>query len=239
MTLQEYWRIIRKRGWIILVTMVLAAALAFGISYLQKELFQATVEVSTVPARPDWGLGNTAKDLMRNFTANLKTPEVAANVIARQQLDMNPYDLLANTQVEPDASTFTIKIQARNPDGEVAKLAALGFADEFYAERTAYYAQLDKQDRIEVKIRSRDIGYEQTQPKPRLNAIAGAVLGLLFGLVVVLLLTWMEADLLRTPAAAERALGMPILGAIPRNSKHKETAQPAVQPGRVAAPKSA
>ena len=53
MTLQEYWRIIRKRGWIILVAVGLAAALAFGVSYLQKELFQATVEVSTVPARPD------------------------------------------------------------------------------------------------------------------------------------------------------------------------------------------
>ena len=137
MTFQEYWRVIRKRGWIILVATVLGAVAAFGISYLQKEEYAATVEVSTVPARPDWGLGNTAKDLMRNFTANLKTPEVAARVIARQQLDMNPYDLLAKTQVEPDASTFTIKIQARNADGEVAKQAALGFADEFYEERTA------------------------------------------------------------------------------------------------------
>ncbi|MCB0054278.1 MAG: hypothetical protein KDE01_26160, partial [Caldilineaceae bacterium] len=137
MTLQEYWRIIRKRGWIIVLAVVLGAVAAFGISYVQKELYQATVEVSTVPARPDWGLGNTAKDLMRNFTANLKTPEVAARVIARQQLDKNPYDLLANTQVEPDSSTFTIKVQVRDPDGEVAKLAALGFADEFFEERTA------------------------------------------------------------------------------------------------------
>jgi capsular polysaccharide biosynthesis protein len=238
MTFQEYWRIIRKRGWIILLAMFLGAAAAFVISYLQKDLYAATVEVSTVPARPDWGLGNTAKDLMRNFTANLKTPEVAARVIARQQLDMNPYDLLANTQVEPDSSTFTIKIQVRNPDGEVAKQAALGFADEFYEERTAYYAQLDKSDRIEVKIRSRDIGYDQLQPKPLLNAIAGAVLGLLFGLALVLLLTWMEADLLRTPAAVERTLGIPVLGAVPRAGKPKEAAQ-APQPGRLTTVKTA
>ena len=238
MTFQEYWRIIRKRGWIILLAMVLGAAAAFVISYFQKDLYAATVEVSTVPARPDWGLGNTAKDLMRNFTANLKTPEVAARVIARQQLDMNPYDLLANTQVEPDSSTFTIKVQVRNPDGEVAKQAALGFADEFYEERTAYYAQLDKSDRIEVKIRSRDIGYDQLQPKPLLNAIAGAVLGLLLGLAVVLLLTWMEADLLRTPAAVERTLGMPVLGAVPRSGKPKEAAQ-APQPSRLTTVKTA
>jgi len=238
MTFQEYWRIIRKRGWIILLAMFLGAAAAFVISYFQKDLYAATVEVSTVPARPDWGLGNTAKDLMRNFTANLKTPEVAASVIARQQLDMNPYDLLANTQVEPDSSTFTIKIQVRNPDGEVAKQGALGFADEFYEERTAYYAQLDKSDRIEVKIRSRDIGYDQLQPKPLLNAVAGAVLGLLLGLAVVLMLTWMEADLLRTPAAVERTLGIPVLGAVPRSGKPKEAAQ-APQPSRLTTVKTA
>ncbi len=238
MTLQEYWRIIRKRGWIIVLAVVLGAVAAFGISYVQKELYQATVEVSTVPARPDWGLGNTAKDLMRNFTANLKTPEIAARVIARQQLDKNPYDLLANTQVEPDSSTFTIKVQVRDPDGEVAKLAALGFADEFFEERTAYYAQLDKSDRIEVKIRSRDIGYSQVQPKPLLNAVAGAVLGLLLGVAIVLLLTWMEADLLRTPAAVERSLGMPVLGAIPR-SRRRDVVQPEPQPSRVGAPKTA
>lgn len=239
MTLQEYWRIIRKRGWIIVLAVVLGAVAAFGISYVQKELYQATVEVSTVPARPDWGLGNTAKDLMRNFTANLKTPEVAARVIARQQLDKNPYDLLANTQVEPDSSTFTIKVQVRDPDGEVAKLAALGFADEFFEERTAYYAQLDKSDRIEVKIRSRDIGYSQIQPKPTLNAVAGAVLGLLLGIGLVLLLTWMEADRLRTPAAIERALDLTVLGAIPKSGGSREAAPSSMQPGRVGAPKTA
>lgn len=233
MTFQEYWRIIRTRGWIVLLAILLGAGAAFAISMVQKDLYAATVEVSTVPARPDWGLGNTAKDLMRNFTANLKTPEVAARVIARQQLDMNPYDLLANTQIEPDSSTFTIKIQVRNPDGEVAKQAALGFADEFYEERTAYYAQLDKSDRIEVKIRSRDIGYSQLQPKPLLNAVAGAVLGLLLGVALVLLLTWMEADLLRTPAAVERTLGVPVLGTVPRGGKSKE-AVAAAQPRSLA-----
>jgi capsular polysaccharide biosynthesis protein len=76
------------------------------------------------------------------------------------------------------------------------------------------------------------------QPKPLLNAVAGAVLGLLLGVAIVLLLTWMEADLLRTPAAVERSLGVPVLGAIPRNGR-REAAQPEPQPSRVGAPKTA
>jgi len=239
MTIQEYIRILRRRGWIIVAAMLLAALAAFGISYLQEELYRATVNVSTVPARPDWGLGNTAKDLMRNFAANIQTPEIAQQVIERAQLDKDPYSLLANLQVEPDSSTFTVKIQARDRDGEVAKLVALTVADEFVDERTAYYAQQDKDNRIEVKIRSRDIGYEQIQPKPLINAVAGAVLGLLFGIALVLLLTWMEADLLRTPAAVERTLNLPVLGTIPTVTGPRETPQPTLQPGRTPLPKTA
>ena len=239
MTLQEYLRILRKRGWIIIVAMLLAGAAAYAISMVQSEMYRAAVHVSTVPARPDWALGNTAKDLMRNFTANIKTPEVAQRVIDRAQLDMNPYDLLAELDVEPDSSTFTIKVQADNPDGEVAKLIALTVADEFVEERTAYYAQQDKDNRIEVKIRSRAIGYEQIQPKPKANAVAGAVLGLLLGVAIVLLLTWLEADLLRTPAAVERTLNLPVLGAIPQTGYQKDTPKTAVQPGPVGAPKTA
>lgn len=239
MTLQEYLRILRKRGWIIILAMLLGGLAAFGISMFQEQLYRASVEVSTVPARPDWGLGNTAKDLMRNFSANIKTPEVAQRVIERAQLDMNPYDLLGNLQVEPDSSTFTVKIQARNPDGEVAKLIALTLADEFVEERTAYYAQQDKSDRIEVKIRSRAIGYEQIQPKPALNAIAGAMLGLLFGIGVVLVLSWMEADLLYSPVAVERSLNLPVLGTIPAAGSQREATQPAPRPSQVPTPKTA
>ncbi len=239
MTFQEYVRILRKRGWIIVATAVLAGLMAMGISMFQKELYRATVNVSTVPARADFGLGATAKDLLRNFAENIKTPENAQRVIERAQLDMNPYDFLGNVQVAPDSSTFTIKIEARNADPEVAKLMALTLADEFVEERTQYYAQQDKRDRIEVKIRSRAIGADQIQPKPTLNALAGVVMGVLLGVALVFALTWMESDLLRTPAAVERALALPVLGEIPMTNGGKEAAQPAVQPRQVSTPRAA
>ncbi len=238
MTIQEYLEIIRRRGWIIVVSTLVTAAAAFGISYMQEDMHRATVYVSTVPARPDWGLGNTAKDLMHNFAANIQTPEVAQRVIDRAQLDQNPYTFLGNISVASESSDFTIKIEARDRDGEVAKLMAITLADEFVNERTAYYAQQDKSDRIEVKIRSRAIGYDQIQPKPFVNAVAGAVLGFLLGLGIVLVLTWMEADLLRTPSAVERTLDVPVLGTIPASGGHQENTQSAQQSGHVAEPKT-
>lgn len=239
MTIQEYIRILQRRGWIIVLAIFLAAGAAFGVSYFQKDMYRATVYVSTVPARPDWGLGNTAKDLMRNFAANLQTPEIAQKVINRAQLDMNAYDFLGLVNVVAESSDFTIKIEARSRDPHVAQVMALTLADEFVEERTAYYAQQDLDNRIEVKIRSRAIGYDHYQPKPLVNAIAGGALGLLLGLGLVLLLTWIESDLLRTPASLARALGVPVLGAIPVVDSPRESTQPAPVPGAVPAAKTA
>ena len=239
MTIQEYIRIIRKRGWIVLLAMLLAGAAGYGISTMQEDIYRATVNVSTVPARPDWGLGNTAKDLMRNFALNIRTPENAQLVIDRAKLDQNPYEFLGNVAIADDASTFTIKIEAESGDPDVAKLMALTLADLFVEDRTQYYAEQDKDNRIEVKIRSRAIDAPQIQPKPTVNAIAGSVLGLLFGSAVVLLLTWLEADLLRTRESVERVLSIPVLGTIPRSAAPSERGDKAPQSAPLGLPKTA
>ena len=213
--IQDYGGVVRRYGWIVIVAVLLAGLLSYGVSFFQVEMYRATVHVSTVPARPDWGLGNSAKELMRNFVLNIKTFEVAEEVIARAQLDMHPSEFLRLTDVAPDASTFTIEIEARSRDKIVAKVMALTLADYFADERTAYYAQQDKRDRIEVKIVSTAIEAAQYQPQPLVNALAGGILGFLLGVGLILLLIWVESGFLRTPDSVERTLGLAVLGAIP------------------------
>lgn len=221
MTIQEYLRILRKRGWIVILAMLVTSLAAYAVSYIQKDVYRATVFISAVPARADLGLGASAKDLLRNFTQNLRTVENAQRAIDRAKLDMNPYEFIGNLQVADDSSTFTIQVDAQARDGDVARTMALAIADEFVEERQQYYAQQDKRDRLEIKIRSRAIDVPQIQPKPVVNAIAGAVLGLLLGSGIVLLLTWLEADLLLTPLAVERSLRLEVLAAIPASNSKK------------------
>ena len=213
--IQDYGGVVRRYGWIVIVAVLLAGLLSYGVSFFQVEMYRATVHVSTVPARPDWGLGNSAKELMRNFVLNIGTFEVAEEVIARAQLDMHPSEFLRLTDVAPDASTFTIKIEAHSRDKIVAENMALTLADYFADERTAYYAQQDKRDRIEVKIVSTAIEAAQYQPQPLVNALAGGILGFLLGVGLILLLIWVESGFLRTPDSVERTLGLAVLGAIP------------------------
>ena len=216
--IQEYGGVVRRFGWILIVAVVLAGTLSYGVSFLQEEMYRATIHVSTVPARPDWGLGNTAKELMRNFVRNLRTFEVAEEVIARAQLDMHPSDFLRLTNIASEPSTFTIEIEARSRDKIVSEIMALTLADYFVDERTAYYAQQDKRDRIEVKIVSRVIEGARYQPQPLINTMAGAVLGFLLGVGLILLIVWIESGFLRTPDSVERTLDLTVLGAIPVTS---------------------
>lgn len=213
--IQEYSGVVRRFGWIPIVAVLLTGALSYGISYFQVEMYRATIHVSTVPARPDWGLGNSAKELMRNFVLNLNTFEVAEQVIARAQLDMHPSEFLRLTNIADDTSTFTIEIEARSRDKIVAEVMALTLADYFVDERTAYYAQQDKRDRIEVKIVSRAIEGARYQPQPLINTMAGAVLGFLLGVGLILLIVWIESGFLRTPDSVERTIDLTVLGAIP------------------------
>ena len=236
--IQEYGGVIRRYGWIVVLAVVLAGLLSYGVSFFQEEMFRATVQVSTVPARPDWGLGNTAKDLMRNFALNLRTHEVANEVIARAQLDMHPNEFLRLTQVMPDSSTFTIQLEARSRDKIVAENMVKTWADWFVDERTAYYAQQDKRDRIEVKMVTRTIEAVPYQPRPLVNAIAGSVLGLLLGIGLILLIMLVESGLLRTKDSVERTLAIPVLGAIPVTSGNAPAGKGMREGGRPASPVS-
>jgi len=215
MDLRAYLDILRRRGWIIIVVAVIGAVAALGISMVQTKTYRATARISAVPARPDWGLGNSAKDLLRNFVNNISTHDMANRVIAQAQLDMNSYDLLAKTTVSAEPENFIIRIDAKDRDPEIAKRIVKKMADLFVDERLAYYNTQDKNNRIEVKLVDSVIDAPLFQPKPLMNAIAGFVLGAIIGALILLALEWMSADVLATPENVEKATGLPVLGIIP------------------------
>jgi capsular polysaccharide biosynthesis protein len=136
-------------------------------------------------------------------------------VIARAQLDMNSYDLLAKVIVSAEPDNFIIRIDAKDQDPEVAKKIATTMANEFVDERVAYYQTQDKSNRIEVKLVDSVIDAPLYRPKPLTNTLAGLLLGALIGVVIALALEWMSSDVLATVEGAERSLGLPVLGAIP------------------------
>ncbi len=217
MELVDYLRILGKRGWIAVLVAVVAAVTAFAVSKVQTPVYSASVKLSVNPARADWGLSNTTKDLLRNYAENIRTHKMAQEVIDRAQLDMDTTTLLGKLFVSPAADTFTLQIEARDTDPQVAMTIAQTMAEVFVEDRDAWNQRQDKRDRIEVSILDSvwNLGYQQYSPNTRVNTLAGGLVGLLVGLLVVFFLEWLEQDVIRTDEDIERAVQVTVLGVIP------------------------
>ncbi len=228
MELTDYFRIFRKRGWIVVLVALVAAASAFGFSKMQTPVYSASVKLSVNPARADWGLGNITKDLLRNFAENIHTHTMAQEVIDRAQLDMDTTTLLGKLFVSPAADTFTLQIETRDTDPQVAMTIAQTMAEVFVEDRDAWNQRQDQRDRIEVSILDNvwNLGYQQYSPNTRINTAAGGLFGLLVGLLVLFFLEWLEQDVIRSVVDVERAIDVTVLGSIPPLPSDGSSRQP-------------
>jgi len=218
MELKTYFTILRRRGWIILLAALIAGVAAFGFSRLQEPIYRARILVSVLPARADWGLSNSTKDLLRNFQTNLLTHRMANKVIDRAQLDMHSDLLLSELEINPEPDRFVIEIVAKDPDPQTAVSIVQTMAQIFTEEREAWNQEQDKRDQIDVTIVDNARDAPLWRPKPLTNALAGLILGALLGAGVIVLLEWIEAGALRTAEDVERVLNLSVLGAIPPTS---------------------
>jgi capsular polysaccharide biosynthesis protein len=215
MEFREYWSIARKRGWIVLLAALMAAVGAFGVSQIMPKTYQATIQLSVEPARPDWGLNQATKDLLRNYVLNIKSHSMTQQAIDRAQLDMTTDQFLADLDVSADSANLSLTIQAESGKPDMARDMAQTLADVFVEERAQWNQQIDVRDRIYVD-KVDDVRYVPlSSPKWKINTLAGAVFGAIVGGVIVFFLEWLESDILRTSADVQKTVGLPVLGAIP------------------------
>ncbi len=214
MELRVYWQILKKRGWVILLAAVITAAAAFGFSRFQEPIYRAQILVSVRPARPDFGLTGSTKDLLRNFQTNLLTHRMAQKVIDRAQLDMNSYELLDEIEVNPEPDRFIITIVAKDPDPQTAVTIVQTMAQIFVDEQEAWNQKQDQRDRIDTWIVDDARDAPLWRPNPKLNAVAGLILGALLGAFIIFVLEWTASRYIRTPEDMER-FDIRVLGAIP------------------------
>ncbi len=216
MQLQDYARVLVKRGWIIILLALVAAGSAYAFSKLQTPIYRSTVTLSAVPARPsDYGQTLAIKNLLRNYVQQMQSPGITQPVIDKLQLDVTPETFVSQTNFNADESTLLITLEARHPIPAVAAKMAQALAETFVSAHNQENLQIDQRDRILVNILRNATSPEIFSPKTSINTGAGAILGALIGVMIVFVLEWLESDIVRTADDLERVLGVTVLGAIP------------------------
>jgi capsular polysaccharide biosynthesis protein len=212
--LADYFRILRRRGWIIIVLVIITAASAYGFSKLQTPVYKASVKVSINPARADLGLTQSAKWLLRNYVARVHSEKWAGDVIDRLNIDLTPGQLRSNVTVASDDSRFLIQIDVKDYDpGQAARIA-----DEWALLMVEWREQQNGEQRKEDQVHAYQIDaatWGLFSPKTKINTVAGGILGLLLAGVIIFFLEWVESGVVRSSTDVERHLGLTVLGAIP------------------------
>lgn len=216
MQLQDYARVLVKRGWIVVLFAALAAGSAYAFSKLQTPIYSSTVTLSAVPARPsDYGQTLAIKNLLNNYVQQMQSPGITQQVIDKLQLDVSPDTFVGDVNFAADENTLLITIQARNPNPAVAASMAQTLAQTFFSVHNQENLQIDQQDRILVNILRNASSPVIFSPKTLVNTLAGAILGALIGVLVVFVLEWLDSDIVRTAEDVERHIGVTVLGSIP------------------------
>jgi capsular polysaccharide biosynthesis protein len=214
MEIQEYFKILWKRGWIIVLIAAITAASAYGFSRMQTPVYKGVSKLYFRPYRADWGLTNTAKEWLPLYRERIQSDQMLRDVIGRLQLDFDLDTLKGKIATAADQATFSIQIEARDHDPEIAMRIAETLAQVFREDQDEFNQLQDKQDRLEVSILN-DARYYLSSPRKKINTLAGGIFGAMLGVVIAFFLEWLESDIVRTAEDVERHVGVAVMGSIP------------------------
>ncbi|MCS7282577.1 MAG: Wzz/FepE/Etk N-terminal domain-containing protein [Anaerolineae bacterium] len=233
MELTQYLQILARRWWILAVAVIATAISAVVFAKLQTPVYQSTAEVVIQPARPDFGLTQSAKTLLRSYMTVADSNKWAQQVIDRLQLDMTPQQLRANARFAAEDDRMVIRIEIEDTDGEVANRIARTWALLMVEWRDQENQRQRKEDRVFAELRDEPTYSQSWPPRTLIMLAAGAILGLLIGFVVLFAVEWVESAVVRTPADVEQWLGLTLMATVPlaelprsaRATSHPEKAQ--------------
>jgi polysaccharide biosynthesis transport protein len=148
MTVQDYVRILKRRKWLLLVTIVLVPLAAVLWSSRQEPVYEATAEV--LLSNQDISSGVTGvnsstvfqtPDRVAQTQAELAmTPRVAELTLEETGIEsITPLGLLGFVSVVPQQNADILDVSIRHGDPDVARRLASAYAEQF----TVYKQELD------------------------------------------------------------------------------------------------
>jgi len=148
-TFGDYMRVLRRRGWVVVATVVAVVALSMFVVASTTPRYESAAQVllsrdSAAAVLTGTTGQNDRGDPERFIQTQLqiaKTPTLAQRVLDRAGLrDRTATDLLAATQVVAPSTTDVITFRVQDGDRRLSARLADGFAQEF----TVYQRELDQ-----------------------------------------------------------------------------------------------
>jgi capsular polysaccharide biosynthesis protein len=205
-------QLITKRLWLIILVAVLTAAAAYVLSSAQATMYKSTAKL-IILSRPDFGQTQATKELLRTFAARFNSTIQMQEVINDLQLDMTPGSLLSLVTVAPATDSNVIIVEVENANPELAQQISRTLSMNFIQWRDMDNQNFRQEDRIRAELL--DEPQLQEQGSVKINTLAGFVMGLALGIMLIAALELLDARFIRNEQEVSQMLGISIIGAIP------------------------
>jgi receptor protein-tyrosine kinase len=239
--LRHYFDVIRRRKWIVLATVVLAAAAAGAISALQDNVYRAETKIVIGQGgglvQP--GFANSIQPYTATMSDLLESDIVATNVIENLDLTDTPHELLdrISTSINPQTAVVAVFCDDHDQRRAVRICQELGLVfSQLVKNRFGQQSQTTAPGQTPTPPLSAQVFDPahllpgRVSPKPLRNVVIAAVLGLILGLIAAFLREHFDRGL-RTREDVERSFGLPVIGQIPFERVHGKEERPVTWQG--------
>lgn len=223
---EEYAAILSRRWWLLVVCAALAAAVAYVATDRQPVVYEASTRVMAIAAPerdregrfladPYW-TDLYAKNRLESYRQIATSAAIAQQAVERAGLPWSAGELAARVATRHNPNDNTVQLAVRDGEPALAARAANALAEALVDCLNSPACALTPAA-PQVKIVRLDQAGVPDQPvgvRPRLNAAGGAVLGLALGVLLAVLVEYLD-DTLRTPAEIRRVLGLGLIGRLP------------------------
>ncbi|MBO3376805.1 YveK family protein [Clostridium perfringens] len=210
--LKKRWKLIAL---ITIVATLVSAILSFFVIKPQYEA-KAKLFIGKQETQENNAYNNSDvmmyQQLMKTYAELVKTSDLVTKAVKSANLDYNQDEIkgiLNNLTATPSADTqiLDLSYKGRNPK-EVLKVTE-AITNEFISESK----ELIPNGNVQV-IQKSELPEHPVSPNKKLNILIAFVLGLMVGVGVVLLMEYLD-NTFKSREELEKALELPIIGAIP------------------------
>ncbi len=218
--LRDYLNILIKRWWLILLVTLGAGGGAYLYSRLQPSVYQATVQIQAFPSRADNGLVEVLIKNLNSYVVGLQSLDFLNSVLTNPANkgsldDLRAGDVLGRLKVQAQPDTHILLMTVDAVSGRQAADLANAIAASYVDQQNALSQKSQSSDKIFLQqLDTARAPTQPYQPRPLLTAAAGALLGLVLGLLLAFGLEFTDTSL-RTSDDVQRFLALPTIGVIP------------------------
>ena len=213
--LRELVFVLLRKVWIILIAGLICALAAGLISkFILKPIYTSSTKIYVINRQnTETTITNldleTSTQLTKDYQILITSRPVIEQVIEDLNLDMTYEELVSSIKVNTPTDTRILEIEVEYTDSISAKKIVDSIA-EVSAERMVSIMEMEKANIVEQG----NIPANPSSPNVIINTMIGGVIGLSIA-VIIILLSYILDDSIKSAEDIERYLGITILGSIP------------------------